>query len=112
MDRIPCPADTEATVGDLAVALRAGATLIDVREPGEYTHGHVPGARLIPMGQLPGRVTELDSREPVYVICATGNRSSAVTAFLVTAGFRAYNVAGGTNAWVRAGSPVRTGIRA
>lgn len=112
MNRIPGPAGNEATVGDLTVALQAGVTLIDVREPGEYTQGHVPGARLIPMGQLPGRVTELDSREPVYVICATGNRSSAMTAFLVSAGFQAYNVAGGTNAWGRAGHHVSTGTRA
>ena len=38
--------------------------LIDVRQPGEYEQGHIPGARLIPLGELPNRVTELDPGKP------------------------------------------------
>lgn len=41
--------------------------LIDVRQPGEYEQGHIPGARLIPMGELPNRVTELDPGKPTIV---------------------------------------------
>ena len=48
------------------------------------------------MGQLPGRVTELDRGAPVYVVCASGNRSATMTVFLRGAGFDAYSVAGGT----------------
>jgi len=54
------------------------------------------------MGKLPGRVHEL-------VICASGNRSSAMTDFLTAAGFDATNVAGGTSAWDRAGLPLERG---
>ena len=50
----------EITVYELATALAQGATVVDVRETSEYVDGHVPGAVLMPMGQLPGRVHELD----------------------------------------------------
>ena len=99
----------EVTVEDLAGALAAGATLVDVREASEYVSGHVPGARLMPMGQLPNRVGELDLESPVYLICASGNRSAAMTDFLIHAGFDVHSVAGGTAAWARSGRPVSTG---
>ncbi len=50
------PVETpEINIGQLAEVIEGGATIIDVREPGEYVAGHVPGAVLIPMGQLPAR---------------------------------------------------------
>ncbi len=84
-DRTP-----EVTTADLAQLLggrdadAAGVNVVDVREPGEYVAGHVPGARLVPMGQLPSRVDELRADGPVYVVCASGGRSAAMTDFLVT----------------------------
>ena len=57
--------------------------VVDVREPWEYRQGHVPGAILIPLGQLSSRVNELDPERPVAVICASGNRSQSAAAFLV-----------------------------
>lgn len=53
------------------------ATVVDVLEPGEYVAGHVPGSALVPMGQLASRLGELDKTRPVYVVCASGNRSAA-----------------------------------
>jgi sulfur-carrier protein adenylyltransferase/sulfurtransferase len=41
--------------------------LIDVRQPREYEQGHIPGARLIPLGELPNRITELDPNKPAIV---------------------------------------------
>jgi len=96
----------EIDVDQLAEAVRGGAAVIDVREPGEYVAGHVPGAVLIPMGQLPGRMTELYRGAPVYVVCASGNRSATMTGYLRSAGFDAYSVAGGTSGWARSGRPV------
>ena len=102
--------ENEKDIDQTAAAWEAGATLIDVREADEYVGGHVPGAKLTPMGQLPGRVHELDKGAPVYVICASGNRSSAMTDFLRGAGFDAWSVAGGTKAWVRSGRAVEGGL--
>jgi rhodanese-related sulfurtransferase len=102
----------EVDLDSFAAAHRAGATVIDVREPREYLDGHVPGARLIPMGQLPSRIGEIDADGPVYVVCATGNRSGAMTSLLHQAGVEAVNVRGGTKGWVASGRPVNHGKEA
>ena len=102
---------SEVTLGGFAAAHADGAVVIDVREPGKYVGGHVPGAVLVPMGQLPSRTGELDRSRPVYVMCASGNRSGAMTDYLRRAGFDARSVAGGTSGWVGAGRPVVTGTR-
>ncbi|NPC97807.1 rhodanese-like domain-containing protein [Nocardioides sp. zg-DK7169] len=96
----------ETTIEQLASALEEGACLVDVREVAEYREGHVPGAVNIPMGRLTGRLDELDGTRPVHVVCASGNRSSAMTDVLTGAGFDAVNVAGGTSAWARSGRPL------
>ena len=100
----------EVDVDQLAAAVNEGAVVVDVRERGEYAQVHVPGGVLIPMGQLTARMCELDKTVPVYVVCATGNRSSAMTDLLRAAGFEAYSVAGGTQAWVAAGRAVGVGL--
>ena len=100
----------EIDIEQLAADLPSGA-VVDVRERDEYAAGHVPGALLIPMGLLASRSQELDRARPVYVICASGNRSLAMTDLLRVAGFNAYSVAGGTSAWARSGRPVEGGLR-
>ncbi len=102
----------EVTVEQLEDALRGGGALVDVRETNEYVQGHIPGARLVPMSQLPGRVGELESEAPLYVVCASGGRSAAMTDFLRSAGFDARSIAGGTQAWASAGRPLDTGLPA
>lgn len=96
----------EATIEAAAAALERGDALIDVREPTEYRDGHIPGAVNIPMSQLTARLDEIDRDRPVYVVCASGNRSSAMTDVLVAAGYDAVNVEGGTSAWIRSGHPI------
>jgi rhodanese-related sulfurtransferase len=71
----------------------------------------VPGSVAVPMGQLPGRVAELDRSAALYVVCASGNRSRAMTDLLRAAGVDAYSVAGGTQAWIKSGRPVEEGTR-
>ncbi|MGN6607373.1 MAG: rhodanese-like domain-containing protein [Jatrophihabitans sp.] len=87
------------------------AAVVDVREPAEFAQGHVRGAVLMPMGQLTARMSELDSSRPVYVICASGNRSRAMTDLLRSAGFDASSVAGGMQAWIQSGRSVEKGTR-
>lgn len=94
----------EISIEQLATALSDGdVTLIDVREVAEYREGHVPGAVHIAMGRLSDRLDELDRTRPVYVVCASGNRSSAMTDALTSVGVDAVNVVGGTSAWARSG---------
>ena len=99
----------EIDVEELA-AVHGSGILVDVREPDEYVACHVPGAVLIPMGQLANRLGEIDKAAPVFVICASGNRSSAMTDLLLSAGFDAVSVTGGTVAWARSGRPVNGGL--
>ena len=103
---------TEIDVHQLHAARADGAEIIDVREPAEYVAGHVPGARLVPMIQLGARVQEIPRDRRVYVVCASGNRSGAMTDLLRARGIDAVNVAGGTKAWMAAGLPVVEGPRA
>lgn len=98
----------EITVNELAERL-ADATLIDVREPDEYTTVHVPGARLMPLQSVPENVEELRAAAPLIIICAAGGRSLSAAMWLSEQGIAATNVAGGTNAWVRAGMPTVAG---
>lgn len=75
----------DVTLGDFAAAHSTGAAqVVDVREPAEYVTGHVPGAVSIPMGQLPGRLGEIDRSKPVFVVCqadpSTGREDSLAVA--------------------------------
>lgn len=99
----------EITIEEFAAAREDGTT-VDVRERAEYAQVHVPGAVLMPMGQLAARLGELDRSRPIHVICATGNRSKAMTDLLVAQGFDAMSVAGGTQAWIASGRAVGVGL--
>ena len=75
-------------------------TLIDVREPREYSAGHVPSAMNLPIGGLPQSAAQLDHGARIVVICQSGNRSVRAGKMLLKAGFSdVRNVAGGTGAW-------------
>ena len=102
----------EVDQSEFSAALAQGRTVVDVREPMEYRAGHVPGAILMPMRQVAERAAELPTDEPVYVICATGNRSQAMTQVLRRAGVEAYSVAGGTSQWADAGGELVVGPHA
>lgn len=96
-------------VDTLRDELDQGRPLVDVRQPDEYEQAHAPGARLIPLGEVPDRVDEIPTDETVYVICRSGGRSGKAVEYLRGKGIDAVNVAGGTLAWVEAGNPVDTG---
>jgi len=86
-----------------------GVRLVDVRQPDEYAEGHVPGAVLIPLADVPERVDEFGGDGPVYVVCRSGGRSASAVTFLRAQGLDAINVAGGTMAWIEAGNAVVSG---
>lgn len=105
-------ATPEIDVTELAARRERGSFLLDVRQPDEYETGHVPGAVLIPLDQLPARQDEVPADQEVLVICRSGGRSAAAVEALNRAGYRATNVAGGTLAWIDAGLPVVEGSAA
>ena len=74
--------------------------LLDVRQPKEYGAGHLPGAILIPLKELPARIGELNGQKPTIVYCATGGRSRAAAQFLSGKDFESVlNMRGGIKAW-------------
>jgi sulfur-carrier protein adenylyltransferase/sulfurtransferase len=74
--------------------------LVDVREPFEWDICRIPGARLIPLGQLPARLSELDSADEIVLQCKSGARSAKALHLLQEAGFgKLANVEGGILAW-------------
>jgi len=88
----------------------ANAVLVDVREPGEFAAVRIAGAALFPISTFALRHADLPRDRPLLVMCAAGSRSLAATAHLLHNGWPdVVNVAGGIEAWQRAGLPVRTG---
>jgi adenylyltransferase/sulfurtransferase len=91
----------EITVGELKSKLDNGddINVLDVREPHEYEFANI-GVRLIPLGELPQRLVELDRDENFAIHCKTGARSAKAVKLLQGAGFEnVYNVKGGITAW-------------
>jgi adenylyltransferase/sulfurtransferase len=76
--------------------------LLDVREPSEYEVARLPGSLLIPLGELPARVHELDPAAETIIHCKAGRRSAKALQFLLDSGFaNVCHVEGGINAWSR-----------
>jgi len=100
------PADlTVAAVHDLYGS--DGAVIVDVREESEYAEGHIPGAILIPLGELPDRLSEVPTDQPVVVACRSGNRSGRAAKLLREQGFtNIHNMLEGMNGWSSAGYEV------
>jgi rhodanese-related sulfurtransferase len=83
-----------------------GAMMLDVRTVEEWNDVHLPGATLIPLEQLAGRVSEVPTDVPVVIYCRSGNRSHIALRILQNAGFTdVHNMIGGINAWRQAGLP-------
>ncbi len=67
-------------------------TIVDVRSPGEFMGGHVSGSVNIPLQELGGRMSELESlKQPLILCCASGNRSGMAQQILSQAGFECAN---------------------
>jgi rhodanese-related sulfurtransferase len=83
--------------------------VLDVRQPDEYRGGHIAGATLVPLHELPGRIKDLPTDRDIICVCASGSRSSSATRQLQAAGLNAINLQGGMYAWSRHGLPVKKG---
>ncbi len=80
--------------------------LIDVREPHEFQICRIPGSTLIPLGDVPKRMSELNSADEIVVHCRSGQRSAQAVQLLMKAGFRKiHNLKGGVLAWAEQVDP-------
>ena len=91
---------------------RGEVEVIDVRDPGEWSGGHLAGARLVPLDQLRSNPKGVLVRDGVIFVCAAGVRSQTAARIAANHGLtRVYNLSGGTRAWVKAGLPLLNDIR-
>jgi rhodanese-related sulfurtransferase len=80
--------------------------LLDVREPSEYEHCHIPGSTLIPMGEIIARLSELQPDQEIVVICHHGRRSHQVGLYLEQENFsRIINLDDGIDGWAKTVDP-------
>ncbi|MFD7663848.1 rhodanese-like domain-containing protein [Streptomyces sp. NPDC059788] len=94
---------------DQAAGRLSAYTVIDVRTPGEYAAGHLPGAHNIPLDRLAIALPALKTaaaRGELLMVCASGNRSTTACERLAEAGVHAATLTGGTAAWAAQGRPV------
>ncbi len=81
--------------------------VVDVRDPREWSGGHIPGARLVPLEQLRASPNTAIPRDKVVFICAAGVRSQTAARVAASLGHTMiYSLNGGTRAWVKAGLPL------
>lgn len=100
----------EISVAEAAAKRQAGAFVLDVREPEEWNEYHIPGATLIPLGQLETRLKEVPRDQEVVVVCRSGNRSQAGRDILTQAGYtQVTSMAGGLKEWAASNLPTVTG---
>jgi len=106
-------ADAELPVPEIsATELKAridrgdALVLVDVREPFEWEIARIPGSKLIPLGELASRMSELDSADEMVFICKLGPRSELAVRELQKAGFsKAFNLVGGIRDWAEQVDP-------
>jgi adenylyltransferase/sulfurtransferase len=100
----PPPAPPPAIDGATLKQELTGLLVLDVREPHETTSGVIPGAKLIPMREVPSAIGELrEAQKPIVVYCAHGVRSANVAIHLRDRGVDARTLTGGIGGWVSAG---------
>lgn len=103
---------TSITPDQLETLLARGCSLVDVREPVEFSECKIPGARSIPLGQIEKRHSEIDATLPIVVMCQGGKRGAMAMEKLHSLGLsEVKNLEGGILAWKAAGLPVESGAR-
>ena len=100
----------EISVVQAAEKRDQGAFILDVRQPEEWQQFHIPGATLIPLGELPNRLNEVPKGQQIVVVCRTGHRSAQGRDILLHAGFpMVTSMAGGVTQWQSQGLAIATG---
>jgi rhodanese-related sulfurtransferase len=79
--------------------LRLNCTILDVRDIDEFESGHIPGAKNIPLNELPERLSEIDKKKRVVTVCLSGGRASKAATLLETKGYNVKSMAEGMAKW-------------
>lgn len=100
----------EVSVSEAYQMRESGAFVLDVREPNEWEAGHIPGATLIPLGELESRLDEIPKDQEILVVCRSGNRSAQARDLLKNKGINLVSsMAGGMNQWAAKSYDVEIG---
>jgi len=94
-----------------AAAAPGSLQCIDVRSPGEFASGHIPGAVNIPMEQIEGRIGDLLPGIPILLACQAGKRARMVAGLIAPCRRDVSVLEGGTAAWASAGLPLVTSVK-
>lgn len=105
----PSVAQLEPSQVQALIAQSPRPFLLDVRTPEEYREAHIQGAELIPLDELPQKLSRIPKDRDVICVCASGSRSSAAARHLSGQGYKVSNMQGGMSRWLRAGLPVKKG---
>lgn len=97
---------SEISVEEAYQKYQAGTFVLDVRTPEEWDEYHAPNTTLIPLDELPNRLSELPKDQEIVVVCRSGNRSQQGRDILLDAGFNATSMAGGLKEWYAMGYPI------
>jgi rhodanese-related sulfurtransferase len=89
-------------------ANRQDIQVLDVREDDEWTAGRIDGAVHIPLGELDGRLAELDQSRPIVTVCRSGGRAGKAAELLSGAGLNAQVMDGGMTQWAKDKLPFTT----
>ncbi len=96
--------------GEAAAKRDSGALILDVRDAVEWNDFHIPGATLIPLSELPNRISELRRDKVIIVVCRSGSRSATGRDLLRKAGFtQVTSLMGGVTQWKAQGYPTVSG---
>jgi rhodanese-related sulfurtransferase len=82
---------------------QGGTFVLDVRTQEEWDEYHVPNTTLIPLDELPNRLSEVPKDKEIVVICRSGNRSQEGRDILLSAGYNASSMTGGVKEWYAKG---------
>lgn len=88
---------------------KGGVYVLDVRQSGEWRHGHIRGSRNVPLIHVKSQLATLPQDKTIVTVCASGHRSAVAARTLQRSGHQVENLKGGMHAWSRAALPVERG---
>lgn len=111
LSRLFGPSIPKITPSELNDKLKFGKhpLIVDVRQPDEFRHVRIKGAKLIPLNEIYKRINELPKGRELVCVCDSGSRSKSAAKILAKEGFVVFDMQGGMTAWKQAKLPVQKG---